>query len=192
VQRTADETGAATAVGPRAGWREVLREDVRAHGGEVTSPGLHAVLVHRFGAARSSMPRRLQPVARVVHRLAYVAVRNLYGIELPSTVQLGRRVRLAHQSGIVIHPFAVIGDDCVLRQNVTLGAGGGEGEAFRRQAPQLGAGVSVGAGAAVVGAVRVGDGARIGPNATVLTHVPAGATVLAPGNRVIRRAEAGS
>lgn len=182
----------AGAVGPRAAWREVLREDVRAHNGDLTSPGLHAVLVHRFGAARPSMPRSVRPLAQLVHRVAYLAVRNVYGIELPRTVQLGRRVRLAHQSGVVIHPLAVIGDDCVLRQNVTLGAGSGSPESFARQAPRLGARVSVGAGAVIVGGVRIGDGARIGPNATVLTHVPAGATVLAPANRVLRRAEPAS
>lgn len=174
-------------VSPRVGWWELLREDVRTHGGEVTSPGLHAVLVHRFGAARSQLPRRWRPAARIVHRLAYVVLRNVYGIEIPDTVTLGRRVRIAHHSGVVIHRFAVIGDDCVLRHNVTLGARNDDHETYALQAPKLGAGVSLGAGAVVIGGVRVGDGARVGPNATVLGDVPAGATVQAPANEVRRR-----
>ncbi|WP_299039021.1 serine O-acetyltransferase [uncultured Pseudokineococcus sp.] len=183
--RPADEE--AEAADARPGWREVLREDVRAHRGELTSPGLHAVLVHRFGAALPRMPRSSQRAARVLHRLAYVFLRNVYGIEIPATVQLGRRVRIAHHTGVVIHRFAVIGDDCVLRHNVTLGARSDDPETYADQAPQLGAGVSLGTGAVVAGAVRIGAGARIAPNVTVLTDVPAGATVRASPNEVRQR-----
>lgn len=157
-------------------------------------PGFQAVATARLGAYAESdaAPRWAQPVLRRLGRGAFMAVRGIYGIELPHTVTLGRRVRIAHQSGIVIHPNAVIGDDCVIRQNVTLGAGRGDDLLFARQAPQLGAGVSIGANAVVLGNVRIGDGATIGPNATVMTHVPAGATVLAPAPRVLRRPVTGS
>jgi serine O-acetyltransferase len=68
----------------------------------------------------------------------------------------------------------VIGDDCVIRQNATIGALGGERPL---EAPRLGRGVQVGVGAVILGPVTIGDGARIGPNAVVMTDVPAGATV---------------
>lgn len=151
-------------------------------------PGFQAVAAARLGAWVESedSPAWARPALRRVSRGASTLVRNVYGIELPHTVTLGRRVRIAHQSGIVIHPNAVIGDDCVIRQNVSLGAGRGDERLFSKQAPRLGAGVSVGANAVIVGNVRVGDGATIGPNATVMTHVPAGATVLAPAPRILR------
>jgi serine O-acetyltransferase len=104
----------------------------------------------------------------------YRYVRNHYGIELHSNTVVGRRVRIAHPMGIAINGATVIGDDCIIYQNVTLGALNGKRV---QEAPTLGRGVSVGCGAAVVGPVTIGDDARIGPNAVVMTDVPAGATV---------------
>lgn len=170
-----------------------LREDMEVNQGW-QMPGFQAIAVARVGAwaadssdsGSGAAPRLFRRVAALAAKRGYALVRNVYGIELPHTVHVGRRVKIAHQGGIVIHPQAEIGDDCVLRQNVTLGAGRGEGELFQRQAPKLGRGVSVGANVVIVGSVRVGDDAVVGPNATVMTHIPAGATVLAPPPRVIR------
>ncbi len=165
-----------------------LREDRQAHDGDVTTPGFQAVASARIGAwvDVGEAPRWARVPADLVSRAGYLVCRNVYGIELPRTVALGRRVRIAHQSGIVIHPHATIGDDCVIRQNVTLGAGSGKPETFRRQAPRIGNGVSIGAGCAIVGGVRVGDGANLGPNTTIMTNVPEGATVVDQQPRVLR------
>lgn len=83
---------------------------------------------------------------------------------------LGERLALPHPNGVVIHETAVIGDDCMIMQQVTLGmvADGG--------APTLGSGVYVGAGAKILGPVSIGDRARIGANAVVLVDVPADCT----------------
>jgi serine O-acetyltransferase len=153
------------------------------------TPGFYAVAVHRFGAwvHGPSFPGAARPLAQTFYQLMYLTVRNLFGIQLPWTVRLGRRVRIAHQHGIVVHPGASLGDDCVVRQGVTVGAASSDPVAFLRQAPQIGARVSLGAGCVVVGSVRVGDDAQIGPNAVVMTHVPAGATVLAQPPRIIRK-----
>jgi len=172
------------------GLRRTLRDDREVNGGWM-KPGFHAIAVARLGAWSKSAdaPRwAARPSQAIFCRIGFLAVRGMYGIELPHTVTLGRRVRIAHQSGIVVHPFAVIGDDCILRQGVSLGAGAGDDpQMFAKQAPQLGRGVSLGAGAVVVGRVKIGDGVTVGPNATVMTHVPAGATVLAQPPRIIRR-----
>ena len=82
---------------------------------------------------------------------------------------------IEHQSGIVIHGASIIGDECVIRQNCTLGV--------RRvdrptEAPVLGKGVDVGAGAVILGNVTIGDFARIGANAVVLSDVPPGGTAV--------------
>lgn len=117
-------------------------------------------------------------------------VRNVYGIEIPRTTSLGHRVKIAHQSGIVIHPDAVIGDDCVIRQNVSIGAAAGDAARFTGQAPVLGRNVSVGAGAVIVGGITVGDNAVIGPNVTVISNVPEGARVMAAPPRTFKLPQA--
>lgn len=164
-----------------------VREDHKVNSEGLWTPGFYATATHRWGTwiASDGFPALLRPLASAAQQLAFLLVRNVAGIQIPHTVQLGRRVRIAHQHGIVIHPHAEIGDDCVIRQGVTLGAGSGDPATFRAQAPRIGRGVSLGAGCVLVGRVVVGDGATIGPNAVVMTHVPAGATVLAPPPRVI-------
>jgi serine O-acetyltransferase len=163
-----------------------LREDLATAHGDVWAPGFHAVALHRlsaWGRSRTGLTRRISILA---YKFGYLIVRNVYGIEMPRTVRLGRRVKIAHQSGIVIHPDATIGDDCVIRQNVSIGAAAGDVARFRAQAPHLGRGVSVGAGAVIIGAVRIGDGAMLGPNVTVLSNVPANARVMAAAPRTLQ------
>jgi len=118
-------------------------------------------------------------------------VRNHYSIELPLTAKIGRRLLIGHQGGIVIHWLSQIGDDCVIVQNVTLGAGT---EEAITNAPVLGNRVMVGCGAAVIGGVVIGDDVHIGPNAVVTMNIPVGSTVAAPAPRVVqlRRAAAPS
>jgi serine O-acetyltransferase len=160
-----------------------IREDLRTHKGDWTLPGFRAVAIHRFGNWRMRLrPKFLRAPFSVLYRMMFRKARNGYGIELPYDVTLGRRVKIEHQGAIVIHGNSVIGDDCVIRQGVTLGNRRPE---QHDQAPRLGKGVSVGAGAKILGPVHVGDGAVIGANAVVLQDVPAGATVVGIPARVI-------
>lgn len=156
-----------------AGLFSQIADDWRAHGRDWTRPGFRAVAVHRFGVWRMGVrPKLLRAPFSLLYRMLFRRCRNHYGIELPYTVQLGRRVIVEHQGGIVIHGQTVIGDGCIIRQNCTLG--------LRRldaldDAPVLGRNVNVGAGAVILGRVSIGDDAVIGANAVVLTDVPAGA-----------------
>ena len=165
-----------------------LREDWKSHYSDWTLPGFRGVAVHRVGAwveqesGRGLMRGPIRIVLRRLHLMMYRYVRNQYGIELPHTVVLGRRVVLGHQSGIVIHPYATIGDDCVIRQNVTIGALNAERV---EEAPVIGRGVELGAGAAILGRVTIGDGSRIGPHSVVMTDVPPGSTVFVNPPRMI-------
>lgn len=180
-------SGAGVRPASAAEFLQLVREDRSLYGEALREPGFWAVVLHRFrGWTRAeSFPRALRPAAGLFYKLAHLVVQTVFGISLPSSVRLGRRVRIAHQHGIVVHPHASIGDDCIIRQGVSLGAGGDEAR-FTWQAPQIGRGVSLGAGCVVVGRVTIGDGATIGPNAVVMTHIPAGATVLAQNPRIIR------
>ncbi|MDH3604288.1 MAG: serine acetyltransferase [Candidatus Tectomicrobia bacterium] len=96
---------------------------------------------------------------------------------------MGRRCFIPHQSGIVIHPFSEIGDDCLIRQNVTLGAASRDKPAG---APKLGNQVHIGAGAVLLGNITVGDGAKINANAVVMTNVPEGAFVFNPPPKTLK------
>ncbi len=89
---------------------------------------------------------------------------------------------MPHPNGIVIHPEARIGPNCLLFQQVTIGSG------HRPGVPNIGGHVDVGAGAKVLGDVRIGDHAQIGANAVVVEDVPAGATVAGIPAKVVRRA----
>ncbi len=170
---------------------ERIREDVRAamerdpaarSAFEVltTYPGLHAVLLHRV--AHRLWGWGLRWPARLLSTLA----RWLTGIEIHPAARIGRRFFIDHGMGVVIGETAEIGDDCTLYHGVTLG--GTTWEKGKRH-PTLGRDVIVGAGAKVLGPIRVGDGARIGSNAVVVKDVPPGATVVGVPGRVVRRRE---
>jgi serine O-acetyltransferase len=167
--------------------REQLREDLERHKGEWTRPGFQALAVQRFGAWARTAPGLKGKVARKVHGLAFVLVRNFYGIELHATTRIGRRLLLGHQHGIVISETAVIGDDCVIRHNVTIGGGA---KWWTDEAPTLGDRVRIGPGVVIIGGVSIGDDVQIGPNALVTTDVPAGAMVFEKPTRILRLAKA--
>lgn len=164
-------------------WQQIV-EDWVAHGQDWTKPGFRAVAIHRFGVWRMTIqPKVLRAPFSILYRMLFRKVRNTYGIELPYTVKLGRRVVIEHQSAIVIHGECEIGDDCIIRQGVTLGNRYLE-KPF--DAPKLGARVNVGAGAKIFGDVQIGDDASIGANAVVLIDVPAGATAVGIPAKIIK------
>jgi N-acetylglucosaminyl-diphospho-decaprenol L-rhamnosyltransferase len=153
-----------------------ILEDYEAHHRDWTKPGFQAVAVHRFGNwSMTIKPKLVRAPLRVLYRSMFRFVRNVYGIELPYSAKLGRRVVVEHQGDIVVHGSAEIGDDCVIRQGVTIG-----NRHMDRplEAPVLGAGVNVGAGAKILGKLRVGDKASVGANAVVVHDVDAGDTVI--------------
>lgn len=154
-----------------------LREDWEVHDRSWTRPGLHAVAVHRLGRWARTVPGPWRRVVGLLHGMLYFVVRNLYGIELPTDATIGRRLRISHQSGLVVNAASTIGDDCLLRHNVTLGAVSRD---RADEAPTLCDDVQVGPGAVIMGPITIGSGSRIGPNAVVVTDVPPGGRVVAP------------
>jgi serine O-acetyltransferase len=160
----------------------LLREDLRTHDGLWLEQGFWAVAVHRLGNWRMGLPKLLRMPMTVVYRLLYKVVEWTCGISLPYTVKLGRRVRLWHHGGMILHAHA-IGDDCQLRHNTTLGVAR-TGENYRL--PTLGAGCDIGAGAAILGEVQLGDGAVVGANGVVTKDVPAGGVAVGIPARVVK------
>jgi serine O-acetyltransferase len=171
--------------------RGYLSEDYRTHRRKFWAPGFQALAAYRIGVwVKDIRFRPLRGLVRLLHTFLAFFTRNFYGIELPIRTYVGRRVEIAHQHGIVIHPGAVIGDDCLLRHGVTIGGAGEQ----HHLAPTLGNRVQVGVGVILAGPITIGDGAVIGPNAVVMTNVPAGSIVAAPPARIVapppRRADA--
>jgi len=177
------------------GLRAILREDresasVIAPEGRAStieswlSPGSQALAAHRFGewVGAGGPPWLLRRPAAFLHVLMSGYVRSVLGFEIAKSVRLGLRVKFFHQHGVVMGGHCVVGDDCVFRHGVTLAPS----PKNPSEAPQIGARVSFGAGCIVLGKVRIGDGAIIGPNAVVTTDVPPGASVVAQPARILR------
>jgi serine O-acetyltransferase len=139
-------------------------------------PGFHARQFHRLAHALYRQGVPLAP--RLISHLG----RFLTGIEIHPGAVIGERLFIDHGMGLVIGETAIVGDDCHLHQGVTLG-----GTSTRRikRHPTLGNGVTVGAGAQVIGAVTVGDHARIGAGSVVVANVPPYATVVGVPGHVI-------
>jgi serine O-acetyltransferase len=147
-------------------------------------PGFHALLFHRV--AHSLWEHDWRLAGRLVSHLG----RMLTGIEIHPGARIGRRLFIDHGMGVVIGETAEIGDDCTLYQGVTLG--GTSLERGHKRHPTLGNGVIVSVHAQVLGPFRVGDGARIGAQAVVLSEVPEGATMVGiPAKPVARRRASG-
>jgi len=138
-------------------------------------PGLHAIWWHRI--AHWFYCHREAAFARIISHFS----RHLTGIEIHPGAKIGRRFFIDHGMGVVIGETAEIGDDVLLYQGVVLG---GTSLAKKKRHPTLGDNVVVGAGAIVLGAVKIGEHARIGAGSVVITDVPANATAVGVPARV--------
>ncbi|WP_067976685.1 serine O-acetyltransferase EpsC [Mycolicibacter icosiumassiliensis] len=127
--------------------------------------GLHAIWSHRLA-------HRLwaRPALRGVARILAQATRFATGIEIHPGAIIGRRFFIDHGMGVVIGETAEIGDDVMVYHGVTLG---GRSLSHGKRHPTIGNGVTVGAGAKVLGPITIGDGSAIGANAVVTQDVPA-------------------
>ncbi len=134
-------------------------------------PGLHAVWLHRV--SHWLWRHKLRLLARVVSH----CVRGWTGVEIHPGARLGRRVTIDHGMGVVIGETAEVGDDVHLYSGVVLG---GVSRKRVKRHPTIEDGVVIGAGAVLLGPIRIGKGARIGAGVVVRTDVADGAVVLAP------------
>jgi serine O-acetyltransferase len=132
-------------------------------------PGLHAVWFHRV--AHALWRAGLKTAGRWLSHVG----RFLTGIEIHPAAVIGRRFFIDHGMGVVIGETTEIGHDVLLYQGVTLG--GVSLERAKRH-PTLGNNIVVGAGASILGPVRIGDGARVGASSVVVSDVPPGTTVV--------------
>jgi serine O-acetyltransferase len=146
-------------------------------------PGFHAVLFYRL--ANAAWRNKFYLLGRFLSNLGKIFT----GVDIHPGAVIGRRLFIDHATGLVIGETAEIGDDVTLYHDVTLG---GTSLNKGKRHPTLENGVIIGAGAQVLGPIRVGAGARVGANAVVLSDVPAGATMVGiPARMVMQREEVG-
>jgi serine O-acetyltransferase len=145
-----------------------IREDLRAYEGRWSAQGFWAMIVYRFGRWRYRVrPTLVRKFFSLIYHFLFKVVQIVTGIELPCEVDVGRNFIIDHFGGIVISGYAKFGDNCRIRNGVVVG--------LRRmddkRAPIIGNNVDIGAGAKVLGPIRIGDNVRIGANAVVLCDV---------------------
>ena len=121
--------------------------------------------------------RRLVPLAMIFNKLNVIG-----GCIIGRGADFGEGFVLVHSNGVVINTSVKGGRNVVIEHQVTIGAEKG-------LSPVLGDGVFIGAGAKILGAVKIGNGAKVGANAVVLEDVPEGATVVGIPARVVKKRE---
>ena len=133
----------------------------------------------RFSTERGFVSLILRKIARARQRFWSVITHS----DIVPGADLGEGISLPHPNGIVIHQDTVIGKNAMIMQQVTIGitANGGP--------PEIGSNVYIGAGAKVLGRIKIGNGAKIGANAVVLCDVPDGATAVGAPAKVVQQSQ---
>lgn len=141
-------------------------------------PGMHALMWYRFAHIFYKM--HLYFFARLLSQTA----RFCTGIEIHPGARIGKRFFIDHGMGVVVGETAIIGDDVLLYQEVTLG---GTGLEKGKRHPTIGNNVVVGGGAKILGNIIIGDNSYIGANAVVIKDVPANSTVVGVPGRITKQ-----
>ncbi|KAA1251698.1 serine O-acetyltransferase [Mycobacterium simiae] len=141
-------------------------------------PGVHAVWGHRI--SHWLWLRNARLVARALAELT----RILTGVDIHPGAVIGSGLFIDHATGVVIGETAEVGDDVTLYHGVTLG---GTGTDIGKRHPTIGDRVTIGAGAKILGPIKIGADSRVGANSVVVKEVPSGAVVVGVPGQVISR-----
>lgn len=163
------------------GLKELLAEDVETYERDLLQPGLWAMIAHRLGRRAEQLPEGAErEILERAYAVLFTLVDLVWGIHLPRSVRVGRRVRLWHNGGMLLTALE-IGNDVHIRHDTTFGPVRGDSGAL----PVIEDRADIGSGACVLGAVTVGHDATIGANSVVLKNVPANSSVLGVPARII-------
>ena len=145
--------------------------------------------MYRFGRWRYGVrPALLRKPLSFLYHASHTFITCFTGIELPCEARVGRRFKIEHSSGIIISGDAVFGDDCIVRNGVTVGLR----HRHERGSPTIGDRCDIGAGAKLLGPITIGDDVGIGANAVVISDVPSGCLAVGIPARIIPREELAS
>lgn len=146
-----------------------IRQDLRSYNGNWAAQGFWAMVTYRFGRWRYTL--RFPPFrmfCSLLYKILYKYTQIVTGIELPCEATVGKNFRIDHFGDIIISGYAVFGDNCVIRNGVTVGLRHESNPA----APKIGNNVNIGAGAKILGPITIGDNVDIGANAVVIHNIP--------------------
>jgi serine O-acetyltransferase len=146
-----------------------IKEDFKTYHGDFGAQGFWVMLVYRFGRWRYSVrPAILRKLFSLVYKILYKFIQIVTGIDLPCEAEVGTGFVIDHFGGVIVSGYAKFGDHCRIRNGVVVGLKNVE----EPGAPVIGNNVDIGAGAKVLGRIRIGNNVLIGANAVVLTDVP--------------------
>jgi serine acetyltransferase len=164
---------------------EDLRKDSARYshlGGWARSPGFWVGAIYRLGVWAHGLPTALLRFPFVtLYRIVKLPWRILLNVYIPPSVRIGPGLCLIHPNNILIAPNVVIGENCLIFHEVTLGTGSTPG------VPRIGSGVDIYVGARILGGVTIGDSSMIGANCVVMKSIPPGSVVVAPPVRIVPR-----
>ena len=147
---------------------ENIKADYKSHNNEILNWGLIAMVIYRFGRWRYTIKNGvIRKPFSIIYKLMFFYIKGK-GIEIPCEVNIGKNFRIDHQGGIVVSGYTNFGENCVIRNGVTIGIARVE----ERKAPQFGNNVDIGAGAKIIGDIKIGNNVKIGANAVVLKDIP--------------------
>ncbi len=146
-----------------------IRADLETYDGDWSAQGFWAMLVYRFGRWRYTIRSTvIRKPFSLLYKILFKLVQIACGIELPCEVPVGGNLRIDHFGGIIISGYARFGDNCIVRNGVTIGLKNLDDKC----APRIGSHVNIGAGAKLLGPITIGDHVDIGANAVVIADVP--------------------
>ncbi len=159
-----------------------IKADLKTHNGAWASQGFWVMIVYRFGRWRYGIRCGLvrKPFS-LCYKILFKFVQIVTGIELPCEVTVGENFRIDHFGGIVVSGYSTFGDNCVIRNGVTIGLKNVQTPC----APRIGNNVDIGAGAKVLGDISIGNNVDIGANAVVIKDVPPNCIAVGVPARVI-------
>ena len=148
-------------------------------------PAIWAIAVYRFGNwLNVTKPFILIRIPlKIIALITYKFCEVFMEMRIDPAATIGEGFYIAHIGGVHINPQTVIGKNCDLAHHVTIGTSA----MGRPGVPVLGDNVYVGTGAALVGKIKIGNGAKIAANTLVMTNVPDGATVMGVPGRIVMR-----
>ncbi len=147
------------------------------------TPGVHAVIVLRFGQWARSRAFLFRILLDPLYFVLNLLIQVMWGIEIPRATTVGPGLFIGHFGGITVSASAVLGNNCSISQNVTIGvAGSGD----RLGVPVIGDNVYIAPGARLFGKITIGHNVKIGANAVIYKSVPDNSVaVLDPGFRIL-------
>jgi serine O-acetyltransferase len=161
---------------------ENIKKDFKTYNKKIEW-GFIALVIYRLGKWRYTIKNSfIRKPFSILYKILFFYIKGK-GIELPCEAEIGENFRIDHQGGIVISGYAKFGDNCIIRNGVTIGIA----RIGEHKAPVFGNNVDIGTGAKIIGDIKIGNNVKIGANAVVTKNIPDNCTVVGIPAKIIRR-----